>query len=87
MLIGIVLLAKGVRSWSAIHGCWVVGLKISLRQIIRSVGVLLQVVESAALKFPPRWAAVGTMPTELLVNELWRNCSKLKKKNVLSWPL
>src|SRR6476620_3790974 len=41
----------------------------------------------AALKSPVRCAAVGTMATVLLMVAACRNCSKLKKKKLLSWPL
>src|SRR5690349_19794190 len=47
-------------------------------------GTVAQVPVSAALKSPVSCAAVGTMPTVLLMEADWRNCSKLKKKKLLS---
>src|ERR1700679_3599409 len=43
--------------------------------------------DSAAPKFPLSWAVVGMVAIPLFVTVLWRNCSKLKKKKVLSLPL
>src|SRR5579872_6698527 len=86
--VGIVLLGNGSRTAAPFTFRVVDGSKISFWQTIWLFGSgPLHVPVMAAAKFPPRCSAVGTIPCVLVVTALWRNCSKLKKKNVLSWPL
>src|SRR5579871_1902339 len=88
LVAGMVLLGNGVRTTEPLTTRLLAGSKISLKQTIWPAGSgPLQVGLRAARKFPLRWAAVGEIATVLLMVELWRNCSKLKKKKLLSCPL
>src|SRR5215472_17719068 len=87
--VGILLPGKGSLTVMPLTTRVVLGSKTSLRQIELLTGstvggTVAQFVVSAALKSPLRCAAVGTTPIVLVMNADWRNCSKLKKKNVLS---
>src|SRR6516165_308525 len=88
---GILLPGNGVRTVLPFTTWLVSGSKISFRHTgwPRGSGALHAVLVGlkAPLKSPARMAAVGTTPTVLVMKADWRNCSKLKKKKLLSRPL
>src|SRR5271163_3712042 len=92
MLAGSALLGNGLATVAPFTTRRVVGLKISFGHTAWPAGSgplqgLIKPGTRSGAKFPARSAAVGTIVCVLVVKLFCRNCSKLKKKKVLSWPL